>query len=345
MQFDLFRSVALLQSATPARSRRAFLQWGLFACASQITSPIRATPAFADGQTAPQATGNWLPVAPDIYFCPGVNEEVSADNAGVVVNSAVLLNGRRALLIDPGPHWRRGVMLRQSLQQQLGAQVVAVVNTHAHPENVLGNAAFADLPIYASAETTRLMKSRCKICRQHLGEIVGAQFMRETPLVFPSRLLRDGQNWRWGRHDLKVAVFSQAHSPSDLSLFEPASGVLFAGGLSYRERIPEMQEASLAGWIAALQRLQHWPTRFVIGNGTGTPADTLEPTLRYLLALREQVSAAINQGEAVTTFLNQPPNGEWQGWRAYPERHALNVQRAWTELENFWWNAKAGRAP
>ena len=321
-------SAPLLHSATVQLSRRHWLAGLALAAFGLPNSDARAETAI-----------DWQEAAPGVFWCSAANAEISTQNQGLVVHSAVLASGKQALLFDPGAHWQRGHALRESIRRDLGLRVTAVVDSHAHPEHVLGNSAFADVPIYASADTAKLMGQRCPACRQRLMDLLGAARMAGTRIVLPRHLLADGQRWHWQGRTLQVAVFDRAHSRGDLALFDESSRVLLAGGLANRERIPEMTEASLPGWLAALTRLQGLQADFVIGSGCGSAEQTLEATRAYLQTLNDVVREAIENGESEFAVLSSKRFDAWRDWAQFSDRHPLNVQHAWAELEAAWWQS------
>ncbi|MGT2490738.1 MBL fold metallo-hydrolase [Cupriavidus basilensis] len=73
------------------------------------------------------------------------NAEVARANAGEVVPTLVHVTGAGVLVVDPGPHLAWGNGLLAAIRAVTPEPVRWVVNTHAHPENVLANAAFACL--------------------------------------------------------------------------------------------------------------------------------------------------------------------------------------------------------
>ncbi|MES3009147.1 MAG: MBL fold metallo-hydrolase [Pseudomonadota bacterium] len=276
-------------------------------------------------------------LAAHIHVLEAHNAEPNADNGGLVVNTGIITGPRGALVVDPGAHASAGRALAHTVESELGMPIVGIINTHAHPEHVLGNAAFAHLPIYASAQTRRLMQRRCQMCLKALIRLVGAQVMRQTRIVLPNKTLAPGGNVAIMGQRFSVKVFTHAHSQGDLALFEPRSGVMFGGGLAYRERIPEMQEASVYGWLTALRQCQEWPVSQFVGAGVGTAEQTMDTTYHYLAKLASTVANQIRSGGDVNSVAADP-TGPWQQWIGYDKRHPLNVQHVWQELEALWWS-------
>lgn len=290
----------------------------------------------------------WQRVAAGVWsWSPAVEAEISAANAGHVVPTTVVVHGRQALLIDPGPSHAHGQRVRRSLACRFGARVRWIVNSHAHAENVLGNSAFADLQaagqvqILASAATRMGMAQRCPACLASLTAKVGADAMAGTRIVLPTRTLTEGDVLRVGPHRLRVLRVEQGHTEGDLVLWDAQQRLLWAGGLVYGPRLPELAQGSLDGWLAALDRLAALRPAVVLGNTVSrasAPGDlpvALTGTRDYLRALRTEVLSAMDQGLQANdaTSLTLPAYSAWAG---HAERQGFNAQRAWRELEPVW---------
>ncbi|CAM3396642.1 MBL fold metallo-hydrolase [Polaromonas hydrogenivorans] len=293
----------------------------------------------------------WQAVAPGVWiWLPERIDEISPDNQGHVLPISAVVDAGEALVVDPGPSHQHGLRVRRSLACQLGARVRWVVNTHAHAESVLGNSAFADLQalglleIVATAGTREAMQRRCEQCLLYLTSIVGAEAMQGTHISLPNRITSEGETLAVGRIRLQVMQVRNAHTESDLLLWEPKHRVMWAGGLLYEGRIPELAQGSLNGWLHALPRLKELRPALVVGAAVSVAPDAgslppaLEATGQYLQALRMRVLQAMDAGlDGSDTRSIQLP--EFSGWAGYRQRHGFNVQRAWRELEPQWLDA------
>ncbi|MGI9218164.1 MAG: MBL fold metallo-hydrolase [Hydrogenophaga sp.] len=304
----------------------------------------------ASVQAAPRCADDvpWQRVAAGVWhWSPAVEAEIGYANAGHVLPTSVVLHGAQALLIDPGPSHAHGQRLRRSLACRFGAQVRWIVNTHAHAENVLGNSAFADqvadgtVQILATAATRAGMAQRCPDCLASLTAKAGTDAMAGTNIVLPTRTLTEGEVLRVGPYRLRVLRTEQGHTGGDLVLWDAQRRLLWAGGLVYGQRLPELAQGSLDGWLAALDRLATLRPRLVVGNvvSVASDASTLPPALTgtraYLGALRSGVLNAMDQGLQASdaTTVTLPAYSAWAG---HAERQGFNAQRAWRELEPNW---------
>jgi glyoxylase-like metal-dependent hydrolase (beta-lactamase superfamily II) len=214
-----------------------------------------------------------------------------------------------------------------------------VINTHAHAENVLGNAAFADeiaagmVTVWATLGTRQGMEQRCPACLESLTARVGADAMADTRIVWPTTTLFEEDTLVLGPHQLQVLRVEQGHTDADLVLWLPEAGVLWAGGLVYDGRLPEFAQGTLDAWLAALQRLAALTPRAVVGSRAGGPG-MLAATQEYLTTLRRRVLAGMDAGR-VAGETGLVPMPEWSHWAGH-ERQEFNTQRAWRELEPVW---------
>lgn len=324
------------------------LRWlcGVF-CLCWVAQAVHALTADCERAEAV----NWQNVAPGVWvWLPERPGEISPENLGHVLPITVIVDAGQALVVDPGPSYQHGLRVRSSLACQLGAQVRWVVNTHAHADSVLGNSAFADLQalglldIAATAGTREAMQRRCEQCLSSLTGTVGAAAMQGTRIVLPNRMLSEGETLAVGRIRLQVMEVRNAHTESDLLLWEPRRRVLWAGGLLYEGRIPELAQGSLNGWLGALPRLTALRPAVVVSTALSVATDAsalppiLEATRHYLQALRMSVLQAMEAGldSSDVRSIQFPDFVHWAGYR---QRHAFNVQRAWRELEPEWLDA------
>ncbi|MBS4038108.1 MAG: MBL fold metallo-hydrolase [Hydrogenophaga sp.] len=321
---------------------RAVRWWGRLPLLSLLMSLLMSMLLAFKAQAGPVAAPPcdraepvpWRELAPGVWVWEGANEEVSPANAGHVAPTSVVVDSGQALVIDPGPGLQHGLRVRSSIRCRFKARVVQVVNTHAHAENVLANAAFADLPIAADAGTREAMVARCPDCLQSLTQRAGDAAMAGTTIVWPGVRLQPGDALRVGRLTLQVLDREQGHTASDLVLWMPQHRVLWAGGLAYGGRLPELAQGSVEQWLAALDRLQRLQPLRVVGSRVGD-AGLLDATQLYLQTLRSRVLAAMDAGRHAGE-LQAVRLDEWAGWAGFAERQGFNTQRAWRELEPVW---------
>ena len=289
----------------------------------------------------------WVELAPGIWVWEGARSDIAPDNLGHVAPTALVVDAGEAMVIDPGPSFQHGQRVRRSVACRFQARVRWVVNTHAHAENVLANGAFSDLAasgqlaIVSSAATQAAMRERCPDCLASLTARVGAAAMARTEIAWPTLRVQAGDVLPVGRLRLLVMPGEQGHTEGDLLLWHSESGTVWAGGLAYLGRLPELSQGSVDGWLKALDHLEALAPRHLVSaavssaSGSGSLPSPLSATRAYLQALRQGVLQAMDEGHQPQEpgLVPLPAFAEWAG---YDERHAFNVQRAWRELEPVW---------
>lgn len=275
-------------------------------------------------------------VAPGVHAIPGRGAAPDRSNCGRSAHGLAIMGAGGVILVDPGPSQREGIALRKSLAVASPHPVVAVILTHAHPENTLAAGAFSgpDTPVLATDLTARLMADRCPRCLGRLKRSVGASGMEGTRIVLPTETVAQSDTRVIGGRSMRLLRFEDAHLAGDLALFDEASGVLFAGGLATGDAIPDLGEGNLAGWRRALKELiALHPRRTIPGRGNLVSPDPLGATLAYLDNLSAFVTGELERGGDLASALERAAMPAYSGWSGYPRRHQLNVQRAWQEME------------
>jgi len=277
-------------------------------------------------------------VAPHVYAFIGDQDEITPRNRGNVINSGFIVGPEGVIVIDTGVNVTHGRAILAAIATVTDKRIALVINTHPHPENVLGNHAFRDTgaPILAHAETIDAMKARCQGCFENVERVLGAAAMAGTEIVIPSLSVSSNGSLVAGGRRIELYHFGWGHTEGDLSVFDPDSGVLFTSDVVYLDRIPHMHEARSRGWIAALSGLKTIPAkRIVPGHGPVADAARIDDIHRYLTGLVAMTESKYNQGVGVIDLLKDPDANvsEFEGWALYTETHPLNIQHVYAELE------------
>jgi len=275
-------------------------------------------------------------VAPDVYAFIGAQEEIAPGNQGNVINSGFIVGADGVIVIDTGVNVEHGRAILAAIRTVTDKPIALVINTHPHPENVLGNHAFAGAPILARRETVEAMQARCKRCFENVERILGAPAMKGTEIVMPTLSVDRNGSFSAGGRRIELYHFGWGHTEGDLAVFDPQSGVLFTGDLVYLDRVPYTHEAHIRGWIAALQQLEEIPARRIVpGHGPVADPARMRETRAYLAALLAATERQYGAGTSVLDLLNDPNMDlpQFTGWALYRDTHPLNIQHVYTELE------------
>ncbi|MEE9102536.1 quinoprotein relay system zinc metallohydrolase 1 [Pseudomonas nitroreducens] len=259
-------------------------------------------PALADLQYHLQprqiADGTWL--------VEGSTDNFGKDNGGAIVNVAFIDTGDGVLVIDTGPSKRYGEALRVLIQQTTGKPVKRVLLTHHHPDHVLGNQAFTDVPIGALAGTGKLLKEQGNAMAENMYRLVG-DWMRGTEVVLPTETVEPGIV-QMGNHRFRL-VGLRGHTGADLAILDETTGVLFAGDIVFYQRaLTTPNSPGLDVWLGDLDTLQKLPWKLIVpGHGPiATDAAPFAQMRDYLGWLDNVMRDGIAQGADMNDLLRTP---------------------------------------
>lgn len=273
-------------------------------------------------------------IAPGVFVHTGVQEDFTAENQGGIANLGFIVGLRAVAVIDSGGSLAEGRDLRAAVEDRTDLPIAYVINTHAHPDHVLGNAAFADLgPVFVGhARLARALAERGPHYLERLSELMGDALDGST-LIAPDRLVEDHLRLDLGGRALELRAWPTAHTDCDLTVLDTSSGTLFAGDLVFMQRIPVI-DGRLLGWLEVMDELVTLPaTRAVPGHGPASAPwpEALEDQRTYLTTLRDGLRSAIDDGIPLSRVVEAVPvAGDWQ---LVEENHPRNVMAGYTELE------------
>ncbi|MCP3789929.1 quinoprotein relay system zinc metallohydrolase 1 [Pseudomonas sp. N2-11] len=259
-------------------------------------------PALADFdyRLAPRqiAQGTWV--------LEGSTDNFQKANGGNVVNTAFIVTDAGVVVIDSGPSKRYGEAMRQAIAGVTDKPVIEVLLTHHHPDHVLGNQAFAEVPIAALAGTTELLRQQGDAMAENMYRLVG-DWMRGTEVVLPTDVVQPGRR-EVGGHRLRLLGLA-GHTGADLAIFDETTGVLFAGDLVFYERaLTTPNSPGLDVWQRDLDTLQALPwQQLVPGHGPvasdSRPFAQMHDYLRWLDGLMRE---GAEQGADMVEMIRSP---------------------------------------
>lgn len=273
-------------------------------------------------------------VAPDVYAFPGDNSEVS--QFGHAANSGFIVGPHAVVVIDTGGSYAHGRAMLAAIATVTRRPVGLVIITHAVQDFVFGAAAFTELgiPLLAHRKTDELMSARCKHCLANLRKALGEAPMLGTRLVLPNQLVDHGTRIDGGGRPIELLHFGWASTPGDLAVYDPRSGILFAGGIVMGSRIPELRDGEFNGWLAAIASLFALkPAKVIPAYGPILHARDMGKTADYLRDLDAKVRGMYTAGRGLMEAMDEAVMERYASWSQYPDLHRRNVLRRYLQLE------------
>lgn len=246
------------------------------------------------------------PVAPHVYAHVGDTEGRTYENEALNANLGLVVTPGGALLIDSGASFQGARQIAEAVKQVTPLAIKWVINTGGQDHRWLGNGFFkaqgAELIAHASAEAD--MKVRGPEQLQANTPVLKDK-MAGTEVVLPTRWLREPDTTlTLGGVTVQVLHRGGGHTPGDVLVWLPNSGVVFTGDVVYVDRILGLHPVSRTRtWVRSFEALEALnPTVLVPGHGRVTTlAQAQRDTGALLKALRAHAGRAVEAGTDLAT--------------------------------------------
>ncbi len=296
---------------------------------------------WAAGPVAAQASADGAPldvteIAPGVFVHEGQVDDWGPANDGDVANLGFIVGSRCVAVIDTGGTPQLGRRWRAAIARQTPLPICLVFDTHAHPDHVLGNAAFAatGTQFVGSARFNAAMAARAPYFQRALQRDFG---ITTTPdaVVYPTVAVDGAREFDLGDRVVTARSWPTSHTDNDLTVYDPTSRTLFTSDLLFVRHIPVV-DGKLRGWLTTMQQLVRIDAaRIVPGHGPvqrGGP-DAWSPQQEYLETLQRETRAALKSGKTLSQAVDSVGQQAATRWQLAERFHRRNVTAAYAELE------------
>ncbi|PKO30410.1 MAG: MBL fold metallo-hydrolase [Betaproteobacteria bacterium HGW-Betaproteobacteria-9] len=260
-------------------------------------------------------------IAEGTWVIEGAVQDFSRANGCNIINTAFIATGAGVVVINTGPSRLYGEQQRRAIERMTQEPVVRVIELNLHPDYFFGNQAWADKPTQALPGSISGMQAEGAAYADNLYRLCG-DWMRGTEST-PAREAVLPQTLQLGQHQLELKRL-HGHTADDLVLLDHRTGVLFAGGLVFAERVPTTPHADFAAWQASLDALEQWhasgavkqvvPSHGPVHSGLAGVQQTRD-WLQWLTTLmQESAERGLDLGEVLGT----PVPERFKRWAAQP---------------------------
>ncbi len=269
-------------------------------------------------------------IAPRTWVIEGAVADFSRENGCNIINTAFIATGAGVVVINTGPSRRYGEQQRRLIERTTREPVVQVFNLNLHPDYFLGNQAWGDRITTALPGSIDGMKAEGDAYAENLYRLCG-DWMQGTEAT-PARTAAQAGVHTLGQHRLEL-VRLEGHTRDDLVLIDHSTGVLFAGGLVFADRVPTTPHADFDRWLSSLDRLEsllgvghfRWvvPSHGPVHEGGRGIAQTRD----WIRWLTGHMQGHAEVGLDLTEVLGMPVPARFAPWAAQPaELHRTLAQ-------------------
>lgn len=274
-------------------------------------------------------------VAPGVFVYKAPVALAAPDNIGAIANLGFVVGSEAVAVIDSGGSLAAGQRLLAAVRAKTTLPIRYVINTHVHPDHVLGNGAFAGEGAFfvGHRNLAEALASRASTYLEANRALVGPAFAG-TRVVPPTVLVDTSMNLDLGGRRLRLEAWPTAHTNSDLTVLDEATQTWFLGDLLFVRHVPAL-DGRLKGWIATLRQLRaRTAARVVPGHGPASVSwpEAARPIERYLSRLEADVDTMVRQGRPMQEAA-QAVRSEADRWALFDAFNARNGIVAFHELE------------
>jgi quinoprotein relay system zinc metallohydrolase 2 len=278
-------------------------------------------------------------IAAGVWVHFGALEEWQPRNAGDVANLGFIAGSRCVAVVDTGGTPQVGRRLLAAVRRATPLPVCYVINTHAHPDHMLGNVAFTELPqapakFVGSARLSAALSARERHYLNTLQRDFGLSLPREA-IVHPTLVVDKQMDLDLGDRQLTLNAWPTAHTDHDLTVYDRKTRTLFLSDLLFVSHLPVI-DGKLRGWLGVMEAIKGLDVAMVIPGHGAASADwpgVLAPQRNYMDRLVVETKAAIKAKMTIQQAVDSiaaPPESAWKLTELF---HRRNVTAAYAELE------------
>jgi glyoxylase-like metal-dependent hydrolase (beta-lactamase superfamily II) len=295
-----------------------------------------ATAQAANDVTVPMKA---VRVGAHSYFVQGLPGAASSENQGFMSNAGFVVTRDGVVVFDAlasPPLAEKLLGLIRSIPRQ---PIRRVIVSHYHADHFYGLQVFkaqgAEIWAHRAAEGA----TRTEEAAQRLAQRKEALFPwvdDDTHLLEADHFVDGDTDFEMGGLHFALRHVGPAHTREDLAMLVREDGVLYAGDVVFRGRVPFVGDADSRAWIAALDKLiAAHPKVLVPGHGapSRTPRADLVFTRDYLRYLRTTMGEAARN---LVPFDEAYEKTDWSKYRAMPafnEANRVNAYNQYLRLE------------
>lgn len=278
-------------------------------------------------------------LGPHSYYVEGMSGAASSENQGFMSNAGFVVTRDGVVVFDAlasPPLAEKLVSLIRKITPQ---PIKRVIVSHYHADHFYGLQVFKALGAEIWAHRLAEGATRTTAAAARLAQRKEALFPwvdDDTQLLEADRFLDGDTDFEMGGLHFALRYVGPAHSSEDMAMLVKQDGVLYAGDVVFRGRVPFVGDADSRAWIAALDKLLALDPRVLVpGHGAPSyePRADLVFTRDYLQYLRDQMGVAARDLVPFEEAYEKTDWSEYESMPAFNEANRVNAYNQYLRLE------------
>ncbi|MFE7842126.1 MBL fold metallo-hydrolase [Streptomyces sp. NPDC057474] len=278
--------------------------------------------------TVPADTPAPAPAGRATEIAEGVHAYLQPPGGWCLNNAGIIVSGGQSALVDTTATEARARHLRATALEVNPAAPRTIVTTHFHGDHAYGNFVFPEAVVIGH-ERTRTEMIAAGLHLTGLWPDVQWGGIELTP---PTVTYRDSLTLHVGAIRAELEHIGPAHTSNDTVVWLPGRKVLFTGDLVMNGVTPFCLMGSIAGSLAALERLRAFDATTVVpGHGPVCGPEVFDAVEGYLRLVQRLAGQGVRAGLTPAQTAARAELGRYAGLLD-AERLLPNLHRAYAEL-------------
>jgi len=276
---------------------------------------------------------NPVQVTKDVTCFFGKSEPITKDNGGHIANCCYVSTVKGFVVIDSGPTYSFALAAYEKMKKITPLDIAYVINTHKHDDHWLGNNFYKDL----GATIIGPHSLKDSIGKDEITRIereVSKEAFAKTKVVYPDEYVDKNRILKVGDTTFEIKVLeSVGHTDGDLIIYIP-NKIIFTGDLIFNDRLLSLRHGDLTGWLNSLKKIEAMKWDFIVsGHGKITDKSALDLTKNYLLDLKKEVRAAMDDDVEIADITKVVTLDKYKDVKMYDLLNKQNILKAYQILE------------
>jgi glyoxylase-like metal-dependent hydrolase (beta-lactamase superfamily II) len=267
------------------------------------------------------------------YYIPGLAGAASTRNEGFMSNAGFVITPAGVVVFDTlgSPSLAQDMVKR--IRSLTKLPIKRVIVSHYHADHYYGIQVFKELgaEIWAHEGGKDVVGSDAAKLRFEQRKQILGKWINDRTQRFPSPdlWLSGDTDFELGGLHFRLRHVGPAHSNEDMVMFVEEDGVLFAGDLVFKGRVPFVGDADSKLWLNALEKLIALNPKILVpghGGASNTPMEDLTLTRDYLVYLRTEMGRSVSE---LMPFEEAYEKTDWSRYEMMPAFLEANRRNAY----------------